>query len=137
MSLQIAAAEPVVQILVATGAVAQPAQAATAPQSSQPERRARRGGAPGRGLRRGGHDRRAGRFMSEMREQKRRALDKAVRILEQDPTIADLQPCAGAIGGDCIALRDPPPRRVARDLPVPKLTHLPGDRAPRSRCSSA
>jgi hypothetical protein len=62
--------------------------------------------------------------MNDLREQKTRAVAKAVRILEQDPSIADLKPCAGAVTDECIAPRPTTPvgRRDARS---PVLAALP------------
>ncbi|MGH8765342.1 MAG: caspase family protein [Burkholderiales bacterium] len=59
--------------------------------------------------------------------QKMAAVEKAVRILEQNPTIADLKPCAaGGGGGDCIAARPATPvADSGRGLPVPKVAYLP------------
>jgi filamentous hemagglutinin family protein len=62
----------------------------------------------------------------EKREIKRTILARAVQLLEQDPNIADLPDCAGAAGGNCIAVRDAstPDRDAAGDR-APTLAHLP------------
>lgn len=50
--------------------------------------------------------------MLEVHARKLKAVEKAVRMLEQDPTIADLQPCSGPVSDNCIAVR--PAGRVAQ-----------------------
>ena len=67
--------------------------------------------------------------MMQVREQNVHAVEAAVRLLEQNPDIADLKPCEGAVSGDCIAVREPgsPPQAGAgaAALPAPRLSHLP------------
>jgi uncharacterized caspase-like protein len=46
-------------------------------------------------------------------------------VLEQNPTIADLRPCVGGAGGDCIAVRPPNLVTASGSLPTPKLSHVP------------
>jgi uncharacterized caspase-like protein len=48
-----------------------------------------------------------------------------VRLLEQDPTIADLKPCSAGGGDDCIAVR-PATAPASRALPQPVNANLPG-----------
>jgi len=67
--------------------------------------------------------------MVQVREQKTQAVENAIRLLEQNPGIADLKPCAGGgAAGDCIAVRPSPdaPRSAdAQTLRVPKFANLP------------
>jgi len=67
--------------------------------------------------------------MEDLRKRKVSALDKAVRLLEQNPGIADLKTCAGGAGGDdCIAVRpglEPPRGAQTQARPAPKVSHLP------------
>ncbi|HYD04319.1 MAG TPA: caspase family protein, partial [Reyranella sp.] len=63
--------------------------------------------------------------MNQMREQKTIAVEKAIRVLEQNPSIADLKPCVGGSGGDCIAVRAPGAQVSREGLPRPKLAHVP------------
>ena len=63
--------------------------------------------------------------MQRMHVQKQQALEKAVQLLEKDPTIADLKPCVAGGGEDCIAVRPDSPSGP-RALPVPKVAYLPG-----------
>jgi hypothetical protein len=55
--------------------------------------------------------------MLELHGRKLKAVEKAVKLLEQDPDIADLQFCSGPVSDDCIAVR---PAGVAGH------TYLPG-----------
>src|SRR6185295_16906608 len=43
--------------------------------------------------------------MLELHTRKLRAIVKAVKLLEEDPTIADLEFCSGPVTDDCIAVR--------------------------------
>jgi uncharacterized caspase-like protein len=43
--------------------------------------------------------------MLELHTRKLKAVENAVKLLEQDPTIADLKPCSGSVADDCIAVR--------------------------------
>ncbi len=66
--------------------------------------------------------------MTQMRELKVSVIEKAVRVLEQNPSIADLKPCAGGGSGNCIADRPlPDALRSAgsQSLSAPKISHLP------------
>ena len=66
--------------------------------------------------------------MTQMREVKVRVIENAVRVLEQNPSIADLKPCAGGGSGNCIADRPlPDALRSAgsQGLSAPKISHLP------------
>jgi len=65
--------------------------------------------------------------MLEMRKVKRQTLGKATVLLEQNPEMADLPPCAGAVSGSCIASRGPdgPAPGDAAAPPAPALAHLP------------
>jgi hypothetical protein len=66
-------------------------------------------------------------MMSELHEKKRLVLEKAVAILERDPSAADLKQCtSNELGGDCIMPR--PSRAVlgeTRVAPTPAEEHLP------------
>jgi hypothetical protein len=62
--------------------------------------------------------------LSKLRAQKEKALAKAVEILERDPGIADLKPCAGEVNDQCIA--PAPEHAVSRGTQgAPKLAYLP------------
>jgi hypothetical protein len=65
--------------------------------------------------------------MTQVHEQKVQALGKGVALLEKDPTIADLKPCAGGISGDCIAVRAPgsPPQNRRGSSSVLSVANLP------------
>ena len=62
--------------------------------------------------------------MQQVHDQKIVAVAKAVRMLEQDPTIADLKPCGAGGGGDCIAARPANPIG-AQAAPTPTVAYLP------------
>jgi len=61
--------------------------------------------------------------MQAVHDQKVHAVQKAVQLLEKDPTIADLKTCTGG-GGDCIAVRPAQPRAEVSAPPVPREAHL-------------
>ena len=66
--------------------------------------------------------------MTQMRELKVSVIEKAVRVLEQNPSIADLKPCAGGGSGNCIADRPLPDAlrgAGSQSLSAPKISHLP------------
>lgn len=66
--------------------------------------------------------------MLQVHTQKLQAVEKAVKLLEQDPTIADLKPCTSGGGDDCIAVRvpgSPPQAADGRALRTPKMANLP------------
>ncbi len=64
--------------------------------------------------------------MLELHTRKLNAVDKAVKLLERDPTIADLELCSGPVTDDCIAVR--PAGRRSRDgqQPVAEHSYQPG-----------
>lgn len=43
--------------------------------------------------------------MLELHARKLKVVEKAVKLLEQDPDIADLEPCSGPVSDNCIAVR--------------------------------
>jgi len=63
--------------------------------------------------------------MLQTHAQKLAAVEKAVKLLEQNPTIADLKPCGSGGGDDCIAVRPATPATGGRALPTPKFANLP------------
>jgi len=67
--------------------------------------------------------------MEQLRNRKKLALGNAISILERDPTVADLKPCASAsdeLAGNCIAQRPAHPAPRPGDVvPTPAEAHLP------------
>jgi hypothetical protein len=65
--------------------------------------------------------------VSELRRQKKLVLEKAVAILESDPSVADLKQCpSNEISGDCLVTRPSRPGLREGSAPKPAEEHLPG-----------
>jgi hypothetical protein len=65
--------------------------------------------------------------MEQLRNRKKVALEDALRILERDPTVADLKPCvADELAGNCIAQRPAKPHSPPGGAaPAPAEAYLP------------
>src|SRR5688500_20214070 len=61
----------------------------------------------------------------DLRRKKLLAIEDAVRILERDPSAADLPDCEAEIAIGCIARRGPPLVPVTAGQPGPMLAHAP------------
>ena len=64
--------------------------------------------------------------MLELHAQKLNAVEKALALLEQDPTIADLEPCSGPVSDDCIAVRPAGGSSQGERQRVAEVSYLPG-----------
>ena len=64
--------------------------------------------------------------MLELHARKLKAVEKAVKLLEQDPDIADLQFCSGPVSDDCIAVRPAGSDSAGGQQRVAEHAYLPG-----------
>lgn len=64
--------------------------------------------------------------MLELRARKLNVVEKAVKLLEQDPTIADLEPCSGPVSDNCIAVRPAGSSSRTGRQRVAEHSYLPG-----------
>ena len=64
--------------------------------------------------------------MLELHARKLNAVEKALQLLELDPTIADLELCSGPVSDDCIAMRPAGSRSLGGRQRVDEDSYLPG-----------